>query len=138
MLQAGAAGRAAARRLRSAAAQQQPAAALPPRGRPPACRRTAQAARLRDAEPALQRAAERAAATASVSDKVQLNAAAEERRAQLRQQEVGPRSAPSMQQQQQHKQKPGSRAWQGGPGQHQHTHSQPLPRLPSRTHITHI
>jgi hypothetical protein len=49
---------------------------------------TPQAARLRDAEPALQRAAERAAAAASVADKVQLNAAAEERRAQLRQQEV--------------------------------------------------
>jgi hypothetical protein len=47
-----------------------------------------QAARLRDAEPALQKAAERAAAAASVTDKVGLNAAAEERKAKLRQQEV--------------------------------------------------
>lgn len=47
-----------------------------------------QAARLREAEPALQKAAERAAASASVVDKVGLNAAAEERKAKLRQQEV--------------------------------------------------
>jgi DnaJ family protein C protein 8 len=47
-----------------------------------------QAARLREAEPALQKAAERAAAAASVTDKVGLNAAAEERKAKLRQQEV--------------------------------------------------
>jgi len=47
-----------------------------------------QAARLREAEPALQKAAERAAAAASVADKVGLNAAAEERKAKLRQQEV--------------------------------------------------
>lgn len=47
-----------------------------------------QAVRLREAEPALQKAAERAAAAASVTDKVGLNAAAEERKAKLRQQEV--------------------------------------------------
>lgn len=47
-----------------------------------------QAARLREAEPALLKAAERAAAAASVTDKVGLNAAAEERKAKLRQQEV--------------------------------------------------
>lgn len=61
-----------------------------------------QAARLREAEPALQKAAERAAAAASVTDKVGLNAAAEERKAKLRQQEVGGRvCSPTAQQQQQ-------------------------------------
>ena len=47
-----------------------------------------QAVRLRDAEPALQRSAERAAATASMSERVEMNAAAEERKAKLRQEEV--------------------------------------------------
>jgi hypothetical protein len=47
-----------------------------------------QAARLRDAEPALHKAAERAAAAASMSERVEMNAAAEERRARQRQEEV--------------------------------------------------
>lgn len=47
-----------------------------------------QAARLREAEPALQRAAERSAATASMAERVEMNAAAEERKARLRQEEV--------------------------------------------------
>eukprot|EP00882_Tetradesmus_deserticola_P016333 GHRQ01017437.1.p1 GENE.GHRQ01017437.1~~GHRQ01017437.1.p1 ORF type:complete len:327 (+),score=58.39 GHRQ01017437.1:204-1184(+) len=46
------------------------------------------AARLRDAEPALHKAAERAAAAASMPQRVEMNAVAEERKAKLRQQEV--------------------------------------------------
>lgn len=65
---------------------------FPPSTRPQPCCAVPccalQAARLRDAEPALQKAAERAAAAASVTDKVGLNAATEERKAKLRQQEV--------------------------------------------------
>ncbi|KAF8058872.1 hypothetical protein HT031_005440 [Scenedesmus sp. PABB004] len=46
------------------------------------------AARLRDAEPGLQRAAERVAATVSMTERVEQAAAAEERKAQLRQEQA--------------------------------------------------
>jgi len=48
----------------------------------------AQAVRLRTAQPGLLKAAEKAAAAASMAERIELNAAAEQRKAKIRQEEV--------------------------------------------------